>query len=58
MDATACAFVDLDILSENKQQVGSNQTQRTELRLIFDDLETEREVNFLLYYHYLTGHYF
>ncbi|MFH4981578.1 hypothetical protein AB6A40_008287 [Gnathostoma spinigerum] len=48
IDATASTFVDLNVKFDRKEEIGLVQNQfaqKGDLRLIFDDMNTEREVN-------------
>ncbi|VDP11245.1 unnamed protein product, partial [Onchocerca flexuosa] len=50
VDATPCTFVDLSVPVDSNEKIGLTQSQITkkaELRLIFDEIDTERYVNIM-----------
>lgn len=47
IDATPCAYVDLDVPVDPNEKIGLTQSQTTkkaELRIFFDKMNTERDV--------------
>ncbi len=54
-DATAGSFADLDVSLADKGRIGVNPNEaagRADLRLVFTEMHTEREVRFLLFYEF------